>query len=105
MRKMEQVTRYRCAWCGIPRPWRHEPSGRVGTDCIFDADGSYVATVSKLASPIICEAVNEYDRLRDIVRRLGEAVYVNRHAGSVSYDSKEIFDLAEEAREAIGEGK
>lgn len=41
-----------------PRPWRAVPSGRVGTDCLFDANGTYIGTVPKIDSALIVEAVN-----------------------------------------------
>ena len=39
-------------------PWHAVESGRVGTDCLYDFNDEYVATVPKYCSKYIVESVN-----------------------------------------------
>lgn len=48
-----------------PRPWRAEPMGRVGMDCLIDAEGQYIATVGKTNSALIVNTVNFYKEIAE----------------------------------------
>lgn len=77
-----------------PTPWRLEPNARRN---FVDANGKYVGSCFvDDASALIVAAVNERDRLRDIVRRL------SRHLANYITSESEN-DLLREARAAIGE--
>lgn len=80
-----------------PTPWRVENINQ--TYHVDAADGGFVALfVSEADAALIVEAVNERDRLRDLVRRL-----VHQFEGRATYDDDAA--LLREAREAIGEDK
>ena len=66
-----------------PRPWRIGENSLGWKSCIEDADGKQIASCwggdgvnctepAQSDAALIVEAVNERDRLRDIVRRLTE---------------------------------
>ena len=57
-----------------PRPWKTEPSGRVGTECIFDANGVYVATVPLCDAALIVKTVNSYGEDAEYILHLKEAL-------------------------------
>jgi len=104
-----------------PRPWRVVDYAQCpGLADVFDASGSpsgLVAGELKHAdAALIVDAVNERDRLRDIVRRMMEKLVV-LNAGyrlmlSEGPEDAEMADLCSridalvrEARAAIGEGQ
>lgn len=109
-----------------PRPWRLDD----GFECeIVDATGRHVLTAtSRYAIPplgdeceaanaaLICAAVNDHDRLRDLVRRLAHVAqdtldFAEAMSGIVPDNPErakarsEIKALLREARAAIGEEK
>lgn len=95
-----------------PRPWRAEQNVVGWSSFIVDANGDGVAACWRTArgddekerqyneanAQLICAAVNERDRLRDIVRRL------SRHLANYITSESEN-DLLREARAALGEDK
>lgn len=95
-----------------PRPWRVEENVVGWSSFIVDANGDGVAACWRTArgddekerqyneanAALIVAAVNERDRLRDIVRRL------SRHLANYITSESEN-DLLREARAAIGEDK
>ena len=80
-----------------PRPWRCE-FGRV--NAVIASNGAIVVphTGYEANARLIVDAVNERDRLRDIVRRL------SRHLANYITSESEN-DLLREARAAIGEDR
>lgn len=94
-----------------PRPWRvntpmTSAPWKEGNPHIYDAKGVGVAIVGIGKSPdvnsaiaaLIVDAVNERDRLRDIVRRMADTL---EH---VSNEHRfDFYELVREARAAIGE--
>ena len=79
-----------------PTPWRVENVNQ--TYHVEAADGGFVALfVSEADAALIVEAVNERDRLRDLILRLVDAL------GFFSDLENHEIDLLREAREAIGE--
>lgn len=95
-----------------PRPWRED------NYCIYDADGKIVAGISSTTdnadAALIVDAVNERDRLRDLVWRLTEyaAAVTGYRPPILEVVSSEhpawTFDgaaLLREARAALGEGE
>lgn len=100
-----------------PRPWRIAESLSGAMSHIRDANGKHVASCfgmpMEVDAALIVDAVNERDRLRDIVRRLTE--YADALTGyrprTIEVLSSEhpawTFDgaaLLREARAALGEG-
>lgn len=95
-----------------PRPWRIPEVGLVPTE-IWSADGTPVARgVSGLNAALIVDAVNERDRLRDIVRAFADVTYslianyeyhYRDDANSMAYVAN-VRELIRKARAAIGEG-
>ena len=86
-----------------PRPWHAVDYAKCpGLADVFDASGSPSGLVAGELKPadaaLIVDAVNERDRLRDIVRRL------SRHLANYITSESEN-DLLREARAAIGEDK
>lgn len=87
-----------------PRPWRVADYAQCpGLADVFDASGSpsgLVAGELKHAdAALIVAAVNERDRLRDLVRRMADTL---EH---VSNEHRfDFYELVREARAAIGEG-
>lgn len=94
-----------------PRPWRLE-----GSNTIRDADGVVVVSAlnpcNRATRRLIVAAVNERDRLRDIVRRLAdmaESLLANyEYRYREDRNSMEFVENARnfirEARAAIGKG-
>lgn len=102
-----------------PRPWRvteYDP----GPQDIYDADGFRVCTMGLTASSnadaaLIVEAVNERDRLRDIVQRLCKSMqdaadviradteFIGPFAPGVILRGVDIAALLREARAALVE--
>lgn len=82
-----------------PRPWRVEKAADEGRFWIVrNPDGVSIGmTWLEADAALIVSAVNERDRLRDIVRRL-----VNQFGNLTSYDDDAA--ILREARAAIGEG-
>ena len=87
-----------------PRPWRAEQFGGDQPCCLIDADGSPVCVQYGSAdAALIVDAVNERDRLRDIVKRIEEEMErCHRRDGGIS---QELMDAVYGARAAIGEGE
>lgn len=81
-----------------PRPWRCECGPTV--NAVVAANGSVVVphTGYEANARLIVDAVNERDRLRDIVKRL------SRHLANYITSESEN-DLLREARAAIGEDR
>ena len=87
-----------------PRPWRVADYAQCpGLADVFDASGSpsgLVAGELKHAdASLIVDAVNERDRLRDIVRRLADDIERYHLVG------ERDRALLREARSALGEGE
>ena len=96
-----------------PRPWRAEENVVGWTSFIVDANGDGVAACWRTArgddekerqyneanAALIVDAVNERDRLRDIVRRMA------RSMAMFDYLGKPELCLIAEARAALGEGE
>ena len=93
-----------------PRPWRVEDS-----DTIRDAEGCVVVSAlnpcNRATRRLIVAAVNERDRLRDIVRTFAEVTYslvanyeyrYRDDQNSLAYVAN-VRELIREARAAIGE--
>ena len=103
-----------------PRPWRFEfrpprmekPHSDHEKAHFVDANGRDV-WLSRKNAALIVDAVNERDRLRDIVRRLVRVAIRDRETlryiySGVEYateDDDAIGDALREARAAIGEDK
>lgn len=107
-----------------PRPWRVAESVCGWQNCIEDANGNDIGSCwynrdrlrAEADAALIVAAVNERDRLRDIVRRMVEKLAV-LNAGyrlmlSEGPEDAEMADLCartealvSEARAAIGEGE
>lgn len=85
-----------------PRPWRVEPNARR---IFIDANGRYVGSCFVGAySALVVDAVNERDRLRDIVRRTVETLeQVYKHADMTDALREVVAETQREARAAIGE--
>lgn len=95
-----------------PRPWRVDESIGGWKACVSDANGNPVASCwgrgpteqqekAEAIAALIVVAVNERERLRDIVRRLeSEMERCHRRDGGIS---QELMDAVYEARAAIGE--
>lgn len=89
-----------------PRPWRVE-TNRFGQHYVVCESGSGDRVRDYIAGPIknesdarlIVDAVNERDRLRDLVRRFADGVSNYRFAAG-----PETNALLREARAALGEG-
>lgn len=81
-----------------PRPWRLEPNARR---IFVDANGRYVGScfVGE-ASALVVDAVNERDRLRDIVRR-----FLDLFTQGMTHPAGTMARLLNEASAAIGEGQ
>ena len=101
-----------------PGPWSFDYN--EDTPVILDADGDPVIAVDSIYQPPdpetarkIVAAVNERDRLRDIVRRLVRVAIRDRETlryiySDVEYateDDDAIGDALREARAALGEGE
>lgn len=92
-----------------PRPWRVE-TNRFGQHYIVCESGSGDRVRDYIAGPIqnesdarlIVDAVNERDRLRDLVRRM--AALVVRYADDDGAYS-DAYDEIAEARAVLGEDK
>lgn len=100
-----------------PRPWRvteYDP----GPQDIYDANGFRVCamgitTSSDADAALIVDAVNERDRLREIVRRLVRVAindretlrHINSDTQYATDDDDAIGDALREARAALGEGE
>lgn len=99
-----------------PRPWRAKRSP-IGSNTWIVSGEVFVATVSSPAdAALIVDAVNERDRLRDLVRRLVRVAqdtleFAEAMSGIVPDNPErakarsEITSLLREARAAIGEEK
>lgn len=82
-----------------PRPWRIENINQ--TYHVDAADGSFVALfVSEADAALIVEAVNERDRLRDLVRRLAEFIHHSVYdcGGSLEIDITSSRDTTDGTR-------
>ena len=97
-----------------PRPWRVSDGFldrySTGHRDMVDAKGEFVAVrVSSADAALIVSAVNERDRLRDIVKRMADKLEVHRGIFTASNvwsetGCHETCSLIREARAAIGEG-
>lgn len=93
-----------------PRPWRAKRSP-IGSNTWIVSGETFVASVSSASdAALIVDAVNERDRLRDIVKRMADKLEVHRGiftgAGVYSQTAQEETSrLLNEARAAIGEDK
>ena len=98
-----------------PRPWRVGESASGTMSCIHDANGEHIASCfgipTEADAALIVDAVNERDKLRDIVRRLADlsesllANYEYRYredANSMAF-VENTRGFLREARAAIGE--
>lgn len=105
-----------------PRPWRVEENSLGWKSCIEDADGKQIASCwggdgvnctepAQSDAALIVDAVNERDRLRDLVRRFADltdsliANYEYRYRddqNSMAFVGN-VRDFIREARAAIGE--
>ena len=103
-----------------PRPWRVEENVVGWSSFIVDANGDDVAACWRTArgdddkerqyneanAALIVAAVNERDRLRDIVRRTIETLeQVYKHADMTDALREVVVETQREARAAIGEEK
>ena len=105
-----------------PRPWRVVENSLGWKSCIEDADGKQIASCwggdganctepAQADAALIVDAVNERDRLRDIVRRLADlsesllANYEYRYREDVNSMAfvENTRGFLREARAAIGE--
>lgn len=92
-----------------PRPWRvAEYPQCPGLADVFDASGSPSGLVAGELKPadaaLIVDAVNERDRLRDIVRNAVETLeQVYKHADMTDALREVVVETQREARAAIGE--
>ena len=92
-----------------PRPWRAEEYGGDQPCCLVGADGNTVSVQYGSAdAALIIEAVNERDRLRDLVKRMADKLEVHRGIFTASNvwsetGCHETCSLIREARAAIGE--
>lgn len=78
-----------------PRPWRVEPNARR---IFVDANGRYVGSCFVgAASALVVDAVNDRDRLSDLVRRLADNISRYHLVG------ERERAMLREARAAIGE--
>ena len=90
-----------------PRPWRMESDNltlRPPVCFILGANGAKITGgfFSPSDAALIVDAVNERDRLRDLVRRIeAEMERCHRRDGGIS---QELMDAVYEASAAIGEG-
>lgn len=86
-----------------PTPWRVENINQ--TYHVAAADGGFVALfVSEADAALIVEAVNERDRLRDIVRRL-EDEYEQLEERDTVCDTNRTRRIEALFREALGEAQ
>ena len=116
-----------------PRPWRVVTYEEDGDQCdIYDANGTPVCTMGYIAdqpeadAALIVDAVNERERLRDLVRRLlplaettveniralgtarfpfMEQTKSDRLRGDINREVENADYLLREARAALGEGE
>ncbi len=93
-----------------PRPWRCECGPTV--NAVIAANGAVVVPHTGYAANahLIVDAVNERDRLRDIVKRMADKLEVHRGIFTASNvwsetGCHETCSLIREARAAIGEDK
>ena len=99
-----------------PRPWRVEESIGGWKSCVADANGNPVASCwgggpteqqekAEAVAALIVAAVNERDRLRDIVRRLADSLQGIMDAAEGRGEGVLDEALLREARAALGEGE
>lgn len=100
-----------------PRPWRVEDPfpGQRETKRqhgfreyadVLDRNGIYIAqNLPPETAALIVDAVNERDRLRDIVRRLLPSIRRDIAQCNGPKQAPRLAALPDEARAAIGEGK
>lgn len=83
-----------------PRPWRVvDPHYEDAGVDIFDAEGARVCgDLITADAALIVAAVNERDRLRDLVRRMADTL--EHVSNEYRFD---FYELVREARAAIGE--
>ena len=94
-----------------PRPWRvnDKPNGQLilYASIVECSDGRRVAFVCRSSdAALICDAVNERDRLRDVVRRTVETLeQVYKHADMTDALREVVAETQREVLAAIGEGE
>lgn len=99
-----------------PRPWRVGENSLGWKSCIEDADGKQIASCwggdgvnctepAQSDAALIVDAVNERDRLRDLVRRLADSLQGIMDAAYGKGEGVLDEALLREARAAIGEDK
>lgn len=89
-----------------PTPWHLAPGDNpVDVSRTVDADGYFLfgdnCGPAKADAALIVEAVNERDKLRDLLRRLCDEWESSDWAAPEYHPGRELI---REAREAIGEG-
>ena len=86
-----------------PRPWRMD---EYDASLVRDADGRFVARADAADAALILAAVNERDRLRDLVRRTVETLeQVYKHADMTDALREVVAETQREALAALGEGE